>query len=109
MDQGKTVVKSTAGLAVALALCAATSAALELTDDRSFRLVLKEPFGMVTDILAKTSSPVPYMMRERDAMTDANTPIKEVIGSGPFRFVASERVSGSQTVYERNPAYVPRS
>jgi peptide/nickel transport system substrate-binding protein len=85
------------------------TAALEVIDDHSFRLVLKEPFGMVTDILAKTSTPVPYMMRERDAMTDANTAIKEVIGSGPFRFVASERMAGSQTVYERNPAYVPRS
>jgi peptide/nickel transport system substrate-binding protein len=52
------------------------TAALEVIDDHSFRLVLKEPFGMVTDILAKTSTPVPYMMRERDAMTDANTPIK---------------------------------
>ncbi len=85
------------------------TAALEAIDDHSFRLVLKEPFGMVTDILAKTSTNVPYMMRERDAMTDASTPVKEAIGSGPFRFVASERVSGSATVYEKNQAYVPRA
>ncbi len=85
------------------------TATLEVIDDHSFRFVLKEPFGMLPDVLAKTSTNVPFMMRERDAMTDASTSIKEVVGSGPFRFVASERVSGSATVYERNPAYVPRA
>ena len=31
------------------------------------------------------------------------------MGSGPFRFVASERVVGSRTVFARNPDYVPVS
>jgi len=47
-------------------------------------------------------------MPERIAATDANTQIRETIGSGPFRFVADERVVGSRVVYERNPAYRPR-
>ena len=86
----------------------ANTATLEVVDARRFRLVLKAPFGLVEDILAKTASNVPFMMRERDAMTDPSTPVKEAIGSGPFRFMAGERVSGSTTVYERNPAYLPR-
>ena len=32
-----------------------------------------------------------------------------MVGSGPFKFKADERVVGSQVVYERNADYVPRS
>ena len=41
-------------------------------------------------------------------MTDPFQSIKEIIGSGPFRFVADERVVGSKVVYARNQDYVPR-
>jgi peptide/nickel transport system substrate-binding protein len=47
-------------------------------------------------------------MPERLANTDPFQTIKEVVGSGPFRFVADERVVGSKVVYTRNPTYVPR-
>jgi len=42
-------------------------------------------------------------------MTPNTEQVKEFIGSGPFRFVTSERVPGARLVYERNPDYVPRS
>ena len=87
----------------------ANTASFEVVDAQSFHLVLKAPFGLVEEILAKTASNVPYMMRAQDAATDPSTPVTTTIGSGPFRFVAGERVSGSRTVYERNPAYVPRA
>jgi peptide/nickel transport system substrate-binding protein len=47
-------------------------------------------------------------MPERLARNDANTQVAEVMGSGPFRFLAAERVAGARGVFERNPDYVPR-
>lgn len=81
---------------------------IEAIDDRSFRLVLKQPIGFVIDALAKIDSNVPFMMPERIAKTDANTQITEVIGSGPFRFMKEEFVPGVKVVYEKFAGYVPR-
>ena len=47
-------------------------------------------------------------MPERLARTDPFTQVTEMVGSGPFRFVASERVAGSRVVYARHEQYVPR-
>jgi peptide/nickel transport system substrate-binding protein len=49
------------------------------------------------------------MMPRRMAETDPNAQITEAIGSGPFRFVRNEFVSGSRVVYSRFEGYVPRS
>ena len=81
---------------------------LEAIDDRSFRLVLRQPIGFVIDALAKIDSNVPFMMPERIARTDPNTQITEVIGSGPFRFVREEFVPGVKVVYEKFAGYLPR-
>lgn len=89
------------------ALLAAT-ASLDAVDDAQFRLVLKRPIGFVIDALGKIDSNVPFMMPERLAKTDPNTQIKEIIGSGPFRFVKDEWVIGSKVVYEKFTGYVPR-
>ena len=48
-------------------------------------------------------------MPERLARTDPNTAVKEMTGSGPFRFIASEYNSGSTVVYEKFDRYVPRA
>ena len=77
-------------------------------DQRTFTLELAEPFGPVLDALGKPSSNVPFMMPARIAATSPDEPIKEVVGSGPFRFVKDEWQPGSQVVYVRNPDYVPR-
>ena len=42
-------------------------------------------------------------------MTDPNTQIKEVIGSGPFRFMKDEWVPGVKVIYEKFADYVPRA
>ena len=34
--------------------------------------------------------------------------IPEAIGSGPFKFVADERIPGSRVVFSKNDAYIPR-
>ncbi|MBI4639675.1 MAG: ABC transporter substrate-binding protein [Candidatus Tectomicrobia bacterium] len=85
------------------------TASLETVDTKTFRLVLKEPFGLVLDALAKPSSNVPFIMPARIAATPADEQIKEVIGSGPYKFVKEEWQPGHRVVYVRNPDYVPRS
>jgi peptide/nickel transport system substrate-binding protein len=82
---------------------------LEAVDAKTFRLELKEPFGLVLDALAKPSSNVPFIMPARIAATPADEQIKEFIGSGPFKFVKEEWEPGHRVVYVRNPDYIPRS
>lgn len=77
-------------------------------DDRSFTIRLNRRFGPMLEALAKIGPSALFIMPERIAATDANTQIRETIGSGPFRFRADERVVGARVVYERNPDYVPR-
>ena len=71
-------------------------------DDRRFTIRLTRPFSLVLNCLSKIGPPALVIMPERLAMTDPFQSIKEVIGSGPFRFVASKRVIGSKVVYTRN-------
>jgi len=79
-------------------------------NDRDFRLVLKEPFGFVEFLLAGAGSPIPGIMREKDAARPYNTPMPlPVVGSGPFTYVDTERVEGSRVVFARNAAYLSRS
>ena len=93
--------------AMGQALMAATDE-LAAEDDRRFVFRLKRPFPLLLDALAKPSSPCCFIMPERIAATDAATPIRDIVGSGPFRWVANERVPGSRVVYARNTDYVPR-
>jgi peptide/nickel transport system substrate-binding protein len=85
------------------------TAQLAAVDNTTFRLDLKEPFALVLDALAKPSSNVPFIMPARLARTPADEQIKEVIGSGPFKFVPEEWQPGHRVVYVRNPDYVPRA
>ncbi len=87
-------------------LLAATDA-LEAPDDRTIRFRLKRPFPLLPDALGKMSPNICAMMPERLAALPASKPVPEIVGSGPFRLVASERVPGSRIVYERFADYVP--
>lgn len=78
-------------------------------DDKTFTIALKEPYGLVLDVLAKTSTPVGFMMRKKEAETDPMQKIEQVVGSGPFKLNLDETKPGTQYVYDRNPDYVPRS
>ena len=49
-----------------------------------------------------------FMMPERMAKTPASEQVKETIGSGPFRFLPGEWVSGARAGYARFDGYVPR-
>jgi len=81
---------------------------LEAVDEKTFKLVMKEPYGMVLESLGKTNSSVPVIMREQDALTDPQQQVKEAIGSGPYKFAKDQWVPGSKTVYLKNTDYVPR-
>jgi peptide/nickel transport system substrate-binding protein len=83
-------------------------AAWEAEDDRTIRIRLTRPFAPLLDAIAKPASVVAFIMPERLARTDANTQVSEMIGSGPYRFVRDQYVSGSRVVYARNEAYVAR-
>jgi peptide/nickel transport system substrate-binding protein len=81
---------------------------LSAPGDRIIRFRLKRPFPLLAYALGKTSTPMCAMMPERLASTDPFKQLSELVGSGPFRFVANERVSGDRTVYEKFARYVPR-
>lgn len=84
------------------------TASLQAVDERTFHLVLKEPYGLVLESLGKISSNVPFMMPKRLAETSAFEQVPEIIGSGPFRFIEEAWVPGSKVVYLKNEDYVPR-
>ncbi|TWT08669.1 ABC transporter substrate-binding protein [Reyranella sp. CPCC 100927] len=85
------------------------AADLAVVDVRTFRLTLKEPYGLVVQSLAKSGSNVPFMMPKRIAATDPNTQITDATGSGPFIFLKDQWKPGEKAVYVKNPKYKPRS
>ena len=75
-------------------------------NDKTIEIRLKRPFSQVPDALGQYAC---VIMPERLAKTDPNTQITEVMGSGPFKFVAAERIPGQRVVFARNADYVPRN
>lgn len=86
----------------------AHTAKKSVDDKQNFTLELGERFGPVLEALGKPSSNVPFMMPARIAATSADEPIKEIVGSGPFKLAPDESQPGEQIVYLRNQDYVPR-
>jgi peptide/nickel transport system substrate-binding protein len=84
------------------------AASLDATDDKTFVLKLKEPFGPVIQTLANPIQ-VAFMMPQKVAETDPFTQISTKIGSGPFIFVEEEWKPGARVVFRKNPDYKPRS
>jgi peptide/nickel transport system substrate-binding protein len=76
-------------------------------DDRRFTLRLKRPFGPMLAALGKPSSYPCFVFPRRFAEIDPARPFTEVVGSGPYRFVAEERLSGARVVYRRFEGYRP--
>ncbi|MBM3522662.1 MAG: hypothetical protein FJX57_06870, partial [Alphaproteobacteria bacterium] len=82
---------------------------IEAIDASSFRIVLKERYGLVLDSLAKIGAPVPVMMPERIARTPGTEQVREIIGSGPYRFRVDQHEPGIKLVLERFAGYKPRA
>lgn len=75
-------------------------------DDRRFRIRLKSPFPLMTFALGGPD--ICMIMPERQAKVDAFAQVTDAIGSGPFRYLPGERVSGSFSAWERFAKYQPR-
>ena len=86
----------------------ARSDEISAPDDRTIQFRLKRPFPNLPVALGKSSSPICPIMPERLANTDPTKAITEMVGSGPFRFLADERMSGARVAYARFDGYVPR-
>ena len=81
---------------------------LSAADDNTLVFRLKRPFPLLPSALAKVSGFLPVIMPERLAATDAMAQVTEMVGSGPYRFRADERMPGARVVYERFAGYRPR-
>jgi len=81
---------------------------IEPVDERTLRMTLSEPYGLMLDSLAKRNAHVPFIMPKRLAETSPDENVNEVVGSGPFRFVKEEFQPGVRVVYEKFEDYVPR-
>ncbi|ESZ68705.1 ABC transporter substrate-binding protein [Mesorhizobium sp. L103C105A0] len=75
-------------------------------DDRTFTIALKEPLGLLPEILASLR-PL-FIMREKDADRPATEQVTANIGSGPFKFNEALSKPGANITYDRNEYYVPR-
>lgn len=79
-----------------------------VVDDKTFRIEMLEPYGLVLDALGKLSTNVCYIMREAEAATDPFEQITTYIGSGPFTYNQDESTPGQRYIYDKRDDYVPR-
>jgi len=77
-------------------------------DDSTVRFRLKRQFPHLPEALAGPGGNVPAIVPERLAAESPFKPVAEIIGSGPYRFLKDEHVSGARAVFERFAEYKPR-
>lgn len=83
--------------------------ALTAPDDRTVQFRFRRPFRLLPELLGKPLNYPPAIMPERLAgPTPGTQAVAEITGSGPYRFLAGERVAGSRAAYQRFDGYVPR-
>src|SRR5437868_315948 len=107
----KDVVASIRRLAVRVPFASALMAAtdeLSAADDRTVKFRLKRPFPHLPMALAGPGGTVPAIMPERLAATSPHQPVREVVGSGPFRFLSEEHISGAKAAFARFEQYRAR-
>jgi peptide/nickel transport system substrate-binding protein len=95
------------GDAFGQALAAATDE-LSAPSDKQIKFRLKHRFHLLPDALAHPTNNMAVIMPERLAKTPADVRLTEIVGSGPFRYLPTERVPGARNVYARFAGYVPR-
>lgn len=81
---------------------------MRVVDAGAFEIEFNAPYPLLVESLSKLAANIPFMMPKRIAETDAFKEIPEPIGSGPYRFVASEWIPGNKVVYEKFDGYAPR-
>ena len=90
-------------------LLARMTQSMTAVDDKTFRIVLKEPFGLMLKTLAKSASVPLFVMPKRVAELPISQQLGDTTGSGPFIFKKDEWKPGEKVVYVRNPDYKPRA
>jgi peptide/nickel transport system substrate-binding protein len=81
---------------------------LSAPSDNVVEFKLKRPFPLLLHAVAKPTNLVAAIMPERLASLPTTPRLTEMVGSGPFQFVANERVPGARNVYRKFDGYVPR-
>lgn len=79
---------------------------IKAVNDSEISISLSKPFSLLPYTLSSAAASI---MPERLANTPDNVAIKEMVGSGPFRFLPNRWVSGSKVEYSKFVDYVPRS
>jgi len=87
---------------------AAAMTSMQAVDSKTFEIRLQRPFPAMLGVLAAAPARFAAIMRAQDIPTERK-PVTTGIGSGPFRYVAADRISGAKVVYARNADYVPRA
>ena len=77
---------------------------MRAVSDKVFEIRMSKPYALMPTALADWC----FVMPERVAKTSPFEQITDFTGSGPFKFLRDQWVSGSQAVYARNEKYVPR-
>ncbi|MBV8169580.1 MAG: ABC transporter substrate-binding protein, partial [Alphaproteobacteria bacterium] len=87
------------------------TAEMTAVNDKTFKISLKEPYGLMLESLGKPSAYVPFIMPKRVAATDPKQQIATTdnIGSGPFKLVFDEFRPDTKIVYVKNVDYIPRA
>ena len=81
---------------------------LSAPNDRTLVFRLKRPFPLLPAALGRPGSNMCAMMPERLASTDPSRTVTEMVGNGPFRFLADQWMAGDHAAYARFDGYVPR-
>ena len=85
---------------------AAITDEIKAIDDKRFQIILRQPFRTMLFSLGLGNI---FVQPERIANVPASEQFKEVIGSGPYRFLADEFQAGATAHYARWDKYVPRN
>jgi peptide/nickel transport system substrate-binding protein len=90
-------------------LLMAATAELSAPSDRVIQFRLHRPFPQLRAALGKTTPSLAAIMPERLAATDPAKQVTEMVGSGPYRFLADEHLAGAHVAYAKFDGYVPRA
>ncbi len=87
----------------------AALASMEPDGADGFKMVFKQPFPFVEMVLGWSGYGMAAIYTKADAEADPMKPLATAIGSGPFKWIASEWKVGASAAWEKNADYVPRT
>jgi peptide/nickel transport system substrate-binding protein len=90
------------------ALAAATDD-LSAPSDKTVQFRLKRRFDLLPYALSHPTNIWAAILPARRARAAPGARLTEMVGSGPYRYLAAERVAGARNVYAKFERYVPRS